>query len=298
VTVLRLGTRRSPLALAQAEEVKALLAATGVDSQIVPLSTSGDEAAPSMGSESLKGLWIDKILDALEAGDIDVAVHSAKDLPAEDSFPIAAVPQRADPRDVIVSRHKQIPAGATIGTSSIRRRAQLIAGDKSLRFTDLRGNVDTRLRKVEQGEVDAAVLAAAGLSRLGLQPANSTSLSIEEMVPAPGQGCLALQIRADDARTRHALLPLDHRPSHRALDAERALVRLLAGGCDLPLGAYATAALEGPVHMIAVVASADGELVLRVAIDGPDEQAVAEKAAKNLIDAGAAEILTELGKAL
>jgi hydroxymethylbilane synthase len=282
----------------QAEEVKALLAASGVGCEIVAMSTSGDEGGAPIGATGLKGLWIDKILDALEAGDIDVAVHSAKDLPVQDSFPIAAVPQRADPRDVIVSQHEQLPPGATFGTSSIRRRAQLLAGDRSLRFADLRGNVDTRVRKVEEGEVDAAVLAAAGLSRLGLQPAHCTPLSIDQMVPAPGQGCLALQIRPDDTRTRDALLPLDHRPSHRSLDTERALVRLLEGGCDLPLGALATAADEGPVGIVAVVASTDGELVLRVVIEGPDEQTAAERAARNLIDAGAAEILTEIGKAL
>jgi len=299
VTALRLGTRRSPLALAQAEEVRALLAAAGVDAEIVPLSTSGDEGATApTGSATLKGLWIDKILDALGAGEIDVAVHSAKDLPAQDSFPIAAVPERADPRDVIVARRAKLPPAATIGTSSIRRRAQLLGSDPSLRFTELRGNVDTRLRKVELGEVDAAVLAAAGLQRLGLRPANATVLSIDEMVPSPGQGCLALQIRADDARAREALLPLDHAPSHRALNAERELVRLLDGGCDLPLGAYATAAGQGRVTIVAVVASADGELILRVAVEGPDELSAAQKAAEQLVAAGAAEILTDLGKSL
>ena len=283
--------------MVQAQEVKGLLAATGVVAEIVPITTSGDEGASPAGSASgLKGLWIDKILDALAAGEIDVAVHSAKDLPVETQFPIAAVPQRADPRDVIVSGRLFLPPGALIGTSSIRRRAQMLATDKALRFADLRGNVGTRLRKVEEGEVDAAVLAAAGLLRLGLHPAHTTYLSIEQMVPAPGQGCLALQSRADDAPTRETLRELEHGPSHRALDAERSLVALLGGGCDLPLGAHATTGDEGPVHMVAVVASANGELVLRVEIDGPDEQTVAERAAEQLIAAGADQILAELGK--
>jgi hydroxymethylbilane synthase len=297
VSMLRLGTRRSPLALVQAEEVRGLLTLAGVASVIVPITTSGDEGASPTGPAGLKGLWIDRILEALESGDIDVAVHSAKDLPADDTFPIAAVPKRADPHDVIVSAKLFLPPAALIGTSSIRRRAQMLDRDRSLRFADLRGNVGTRLRKVEEGEVDAAILAAAGLLRLGLHPAHTTSLSFEEMVPAPGQGCLALQIRADDAETRETLLPLDHRPSHRELDAERLLVRRLLGGCDLPLGAHATAADEGPVKMLAVVASADGQQVLRVDIDGPDEQTVAELAAKNLIDAGAEAILADIERA-
>ena len=296
MTSLRLGTRRSPLAMVQAKEVRALLAANGVNAEIVPMTTSGDEGAPP-GASGLKGLWIDKILEALEAGEIDVAVHSAKDLPSDDSLHIAAVPERADARDVMVSRQLFLPPSALIGTSSIRRRAQLLAGDKALRFTDLRGNVGTRLRKVEEGEVDAAVLAAAGLWRLGLHPAHVTSLSVDVMVPAPGQGCLALQTRPDDEQTIQTLLPLDHRPSHRALNAERTLVDLMGGGCDLPLGAYATAGGEGTIDMSAVVASTDGRLILRVSIDGPDERSVAERAAKSLVAAGATQILDEIGKA-
>ena len=298
MTALRLGTRRSPLAIAQAEEVRDLLATTGVDSEIVQMSTSGDEGvtAAASSTQGLKGLWVDTILDALDKGDIDVAVHSAKDLPAEedDDFLIAAVPVRADASDVLITRAKALPRRATIGTSSIRRRAQLLAADPLLRMVDLRGNVDTRLRKLQEGQVDAMVLAAAGLARLGIVPAHSNPLAIDVMVPAPGQGCLALQTRSDDEETIDALRPVDHRPSHDALNAERSLMWRLGGGCALPLGAHATADAGGRVAMVAVVASIDGALVVRVAVDGENSEAAAARAAKALISEGAETILSEV----
>jgi hydroxymethylbilane synthase len=298
VTALRLGTRRSTLAIAQAEEVRELLATTGVDAEIVPMSTSGDEGvtAAASGTQGLKGLWVDTILDALDKGDIDVAVHSAKDLPAEedDGFLIAAVPVRADASDVLVTRAKALPRRARIGTSSIRRRAQLLAADPLLRMVELRGNVDTRLRKLQEGQVDAMVLAAAGLARLGIVPAHASPLAIDVMVPAPGQGCLALQTRSDDEETIDALRPLDHRPSHDALDAERSLMWRLGGGCALPLGAHATADGDGRVAMVAVVASFDGALVVRVAVDGENAETAAARAAKALISEGAETILSEV----
>jgi hydroxymethylbilane synthase len=297
VKPLRIGTRRSSLALAQVEEVRRLLAPGGVEVEVVPMSTSGDEGVAATGSpQGLKGLWIDTILDALENGGIDLAVHSAKDLPAaeDDDFVIAAVPERADPFDMLVTRQATLPAGARIGTSSIRRRAQLLAVDPSLKIVELRGNVDTRMRKLDEGEVDAVVLAAAGLARLGIEPEHRRALGLEEMVPAPGQGCLALQTRSDDAATIAALAPLDHRASHVALDAERSLVWRLGGGCDLPLGAFATIGDDGRVAMVAIVASPDGARVVRVAVDGEDAEVVASRAAKELIADGAQEILAEL----
>ncbi|HEX7248096.1 MAG TPA: hydroxymethylbilane synthase [Actinomycetota bacterium] len=294
---LRIGTRRSPLALAQAEEIRLRLEATGVLAEIVPMSTSGDEGAPASSSpQGLKGLWIDTILDALEAGDIDIAVHSAKDLPAEDDegFTIAAVPEREDPADVLVSREAAtLPAGALIGTSSLRRRAQLLAGFPGLEVVDLRGNVETRLRKLEEGEVDAAVLAAAGLSRLGLEPEHARALPLAMMVPAPGQGCLAVQTRDDDDDTMAAVAPLDHAPSHRALDAERSLMWRLGGGCALPLGAHAIVGVEA-VSLSAIVATPDGTTVLRVQTEGGTPEDAAEAAAKELIELGAERILAEV----
>lgn len=296
MSVLRIGTRRSPLALAQAEEIRVRLEATGVLADIVPMSTSGDEGAKAASSpQGLKGLWIDTILDALEAGDIDVAVHSAKDLPAEDDegFTIAAVPEREDPSDVLVSRDAaSLPAGALIGTSSVRRRAQLLAGFPGLEVVELRGNVETRLRKLEEGEVDAAVLASAGLHRLGLEPEHARTLPLAMMVPAPGQGCLAVQTRDDDDDTMAAVAPLDHAPSHRALDAERSLMWRLGGGCALPLGALAVVGVES-VSLSAIVATPDGATVLRVETEGGTPEDVAEAAAKELIDQGAERILAE-----
>ncbi len=297
MTTLRIGTRRSALALAQAEEVAARLGARGTSAEIVPMKTSGDEgAAPDASPQGMKGLWIDTILDALEAGEIDLAVHSAKDLPAEDDdgFVIGAVPERADPRDVLITREERLKPNAVIGTSSLRRRAQLLAAFPGLSVAPLRGNVDTRLRKLADGEVDAAVLAAAGLSRLGIEPAHARPLEAAEMVPAPGQGCLALQCRDDDDRTREALAPLDHRVSHLALDAERSLMWRLGGGCALPLGAYAT--VDGDaVRLIAMIATSDGALVLRVDETAGTPEDVAGLAARALIAAGAEEVLAEVG---
>lgn len=296
MSVLRIGTRRSPLALAQAEEIRIRLQATGVLADIVPMSTSGDEGAEAVTSpQGLKGLWIDTILDALEAGDIDIAVHSAKDLPAEDDegFTIAAVPEREDPSDVLVSRDAaSLPPGALIGTSSLRRRAQLLAGFPGLEVVDLRGNVQTRLRKVAEGEVDAAVLAAAGLHRLGLEPEHARALPLAMMVPAPGQGCLAVQTRDDDDDAMAAVAPLDHAPSHRALDAERSLMWRLGGGCALPLGAYATVGVES-ISLSAIVATPDGTTVLRAESEGGTPEDAATAAAKELIDQGAERILDE-----
>lgn len=296
MTDLRIGTRRSPLALAQAEEIRLRLEATGVLAEIVPMTTSGDEGAEASSSpQGLKGLWIDTILDALEAGDIDLAVHSAKDLPADDDegFTIAAVPEREDPGDVLISREgATLPAGALIGTSSLRRRAQLLAGFPGLEVVELRGNVQTRLGKVERGEVDAAVLAAAGLSRLGLEPEHARALPLAMMVPAPGQGCLAVQTRDDDDDTMAAVAPLDHAPSHRALDAERSLMWRLGGGCALPLGAHAVVGAEA-VSLSAIVATPDGTTVLRVQAEGGTPEDAAEAAAKELIELGAERILAE-----
>jgi hydroxymethylbilane synthase len=297
VNALRIGTRRSPLAMAQAEEVRASLEAIGSHADLVPISTAGDEGQTQASSpQGLKGLWVDTILDALEGGEIDLAVHSAKDLPAEDEdgFVIAAVPTRADPWDVLVCRTAgRLAPGAVIGTSSLRRRAQLLAAFPGLEVADIRGNVGTRLRKVDEGEVDAAVLAAAGLSRLGLDPANASVLPFEVMVPAPGQGCLAIQCRDDDEETIGLLAALDDRISHRALDAERSVMWRLGGGCALPLGALATIAAD-TIRLTAVIATPEGDRVVRVEAEGPTPEDAAASAAKDLIAGGAEEILEEL----
>jgi hydroxymethylbilane synthase len=293
---LRIGTRRSPLALAQAEEVRHRLADHGVDSEIVPMSTSGDEGAPSGDAPAgLKGLFVDTIIDALERDEIDVAVHSAKDLPAEedDGLVIAAVPPRVDPADVLLLREATLRTGAVIGTSSIRRRAQLLRAFPGVTVSDLRGNVDTRLRKVTEGVVDAAVLALAGLTRLGVTPPHSAPLGTDVMVPAPGQGALALQARADDLPTLTALAPLDHFESRVALEAERSLMWRIGGSCALPLGALAT--VDGPrIEMLAVVISPDGSRVARVEVVSDTPEGAAALATKELIAEGAEAILEAL----
>ncbi|HEX6844470.1 MAG TPA: hydroxymethylbilane synthase, partial [Actinomycetota bacterium] len=216
---LRIGTRRSTLAVAQAEQVAALLAASGVEAELAPMSTAGDDGAAAAGSPAgRKGLWTDAIADALRAGEIDLAVHSAKDLPAEDDedLVIGAVPERADPRDVLLWRDGgdgALAPGVVAGTASLRRAAQLRAAEPALEVRDLRGNVETRLRKLADGEVDVAVLAAAGLARLGLTPAHARTLGIDEMLPAPGQGALAVQCREAARDVRAVLTEFDHRSS-------------------------------------------------------------------------------------
>jgi hydroxymethylbilane synthase len=296
VTTLRIATRRSALALAQAEEVAALLSANAFRSEILPMSTSGDEGATADSSPTgMKGLWIDHIVEALRTGEVDIAVHSAKDLPAEDEEGIAigAVPERADPLDVLIGRAEKLQPGMVVGTSSTRRRAQLLAGFPGMGVTEIHGNVDTRLRKLAEGEVDGLVLAAAGLARLGLDPPNSRRLRVEEMVPAPGQGCLAIQVREEDRTTRAVVSVLDHLPSRRALEAERALVQLMGGGCDLPLGALA--ATKGDrIRMVGIVASPDGAKIVRTASENTDPGVTASTLAQRLKADGADRILAEL----
>lgn len=292
---IRIGTRRSALALAQAELIRLALGAQRIDAEVVPMSTAGDEGAEP-GPAGGKGLWTDAIATALREGDIDVAVHSAKDLPAEDdpALPIAAVPERADPRDVLVVRQagEWLRPGIRVGTSSIRRRAQLLAAQPEAVVVPIRGNVDTRLRKLEQGEADAVVLASAGLLRLGVAPAHATPLGVDVMLPAPGQGAIAVQCRAE-ARALVALLELlDHRPSRVALEVERALTRALGGDCALPLGALA--AVRGDtIRLAARVSSPDGVQVLDAGAQATDAGRVARMVARQLREQGADQVLAD-----
>ena len=296
MTTLRIATRRSALALAQAKEVASLLSANAFRSEIVPMSTSGDEGAePDDSPSGRKGLWVDRIVQALRDGEVDLAVHSAKDLPSEDEDGVAigAVPRRADPLDVLIGRGAKLQPGMVVGTSSLRRRAQLLAGFPGMGVTEIRGNVDTRLRKLADGEVDGLVLAAAGLARLGVDPPNARKLRLEEMIPAPGQGCLAVHVRDEDRSTRAVVSVLDHLPSRRALEAERELVRLLGGGCDLPLGAFA-ATKDDRVRIVGIVASPDGGKVVRSAAEHTDPAAAASTLAERMKAEGAERILAEL----
>jgi hydroxymethylbilane synthase len=291
---LRIGTRRSKLALVQAAEVTSALAANGVETELVPMTTAGDRGAdPSADPAGVKGLFVAEIVRALLDGEIDLAVHSAKDLPARDDegLVIAAVPERASPLDVLVTRDGELPSGSRVGTSSVRRQAQVFRWRPDVLLKDVRGNVDTRLRKLADGEVEALVLAAAGLLRLGVVPEHVSPMSISEMVPAPGQGCLAVQARGDDDATRAAVAELDHGPSRDALTAERILMRALGGGCALPLGAFAERTGDG-MRMVAIVLSPEGARYARAEVEAPTPEEVAELARLDLAAGGADEILS------
>jgi hydroxymethylbilane synthase len=296
--VLRIGTRRSPLALAQADEVARLLAKRGVDTEMVPMTTSGDRgASPDASPFGVKGLFVDEIVRALRDGEIDVAVHSAKDLPAEDApgVVVAAVPERADARDVLVTRDGGLVAGDVVGTSSLRRRAQVLSWNQGLEVRDLRGNVGTRLRKLADGDVDAILLAAAGLLRLDIWPSGAEYMDPNVLLPAPGQGALAVQARADDTATLASLAQLEHPPSRAAFEAERDLVRRLGGGCALPIGALAVVS-GATIRMRALVASPDGSVVVRANAEAAEPGDAADAAARELLDGGAKAILDAVGR--
>lgn len=289
---LRIGTRRSRLALAQTTEVAGRLRANGVDTEIVGMTTSGDRDTVVTGPAGLKGMFVAEIVRALRGGEVDVAVHSAKDLPAEDEdgLVLAAVPERASPLDVLVTREGDLPPGSVVGTSSLRRQAQIFRWRPDVLLKDLRGNVDTRLGKLAEGELDAIVVAAAGLMRLGIVPEHAAPMSVSEVIPAPGQGCLAIQARADDAATLQALAALDHAPTRTALLAERSVMRRLGGGCALPLGAYADVE-DGTVRMVVGVFTPDGAREARTAVEADDPEEAAARAEADLRVQGADEIL-------
>lgn len=290
---LRIGTRGSRLALAQAREVADAIAASGVETELVTITTAGDRGAdPASDPAGVKGLFVTEIVRALLDGEVDLAVHSAKDLPADDTegVVIGAVPERASALDVLVTRDGDLRPGARVGTSSIRRRAQVFRLRPDVIVEDLRGNVDTRLRKLADGEVDALIIAGAGLLRLGVVPEHAAPMSLSEMVPAPGQGCLAVQARASDGATIEVLSVLDHAASRMALEAERGLMARLGGGCSLPLGAFAESVPRG-VRLLAIALSPDGSRIVRTQVDGETPEEVAELAALDLSAGGADEIL-------
>jgi hydroxymethylbilane synthase len=302
---IRLGTRGSPLALAQARWVQARLAAQhgGVGAQLVIIKTSGDRFVDRpLQALGGKGLFVKEIEEALAAGDIDAAVHSLKDVPGElaPGLTIAAVPARADPRDLLVSRHRgglpALPRGARVGTSSLRRMALLRAARADLDVQPLRGNVDTRLRKLDQGEVDAVVLAAAGLQRLGIVRADALAFDPDDFVPAVGQGALAIECRADE--TAALLAALDDRDARIAASAERAFLQRLGGSCRTPLAAYATVRDAG-VELRGVIASPDGTRVVRGGLGGPAAEAGAlgARLADTLLARGGDAVLRALGEA-
>jgi len=290
---LRIGTRGSRLALAQSREVADAITASGVETELLTITTAGDRGAdPASDPAGVKGLFVTEIVRALLDGEVDLAVHSAKDLPAVDTegVVIAGVPERASALDVLVTRDGDLRPGARVGTSSVRRRAQVFRLRPDVIVEDLRGNVDTRLRKLGDGEVDALIIAGAGLLRLGVVPEHAAPMSLAEMVPAPGQGCLAVQARASDDATIEVLSALDHAASRMALEAERGLMARLGGGCALPLGAFAESVPRG-VKLLAIALSPDGSRIVRTEVDGETPEEVADLAALDLSAGGADEIL-------
>jgi hydroxymethylbilane synthase len=297
--ILRIGTRGSALALAQAGAVGSALRAAGAEVEIVAMRTEGDRRLGARLAEvGGKGLFVREIEEALTAGRVDVAVHSLKDLPAEtpDGLELAAFPPREDPRDVLVTRRggglDDLPARAVLGTSSLRRRAMVLAARADLSVIPLRGNVDTRLAKLSAGECDAVVLAAAGLRRLALSPTHACPLDVETFVPAVGQGILAVEVRADDAATRGLVGRLNDPSTQACARAERAYLRRLGASCNTPMAAHATLAGTAPSQrlvMRAMVASEDGRQVLRADAGGPpgDADAIGRGLAELLLERGA-----------
>lgn len=298
---LRIATRKSPLALWQAEHVAALLrtAHPGLAVDLLPMSTKGDLILDrSLAAIGGKGLFIKELEIALEERRADIAVHSMKDLPVDlpAAFRIGAVLPRADARDALVAprahRLDELPRGARVGTSSLRRQAQLLAARPDLRIEALRGNLNTRLRRLDDGDLDAIVLACAGLLRLGWEARIAARLAMEISLPAVGQGVIGIECRIGDRGTAERLAPLDHAPTRIALDAERAFSRRLGGSCQSPLAAHAT--LEGAgITLQGLVAAPDGSRLLRDSLTGPAAEAVAlgERLARRLLDAGAGALL-------
>jgi hydroxymethylbilane synthase len=289
-SVIRLGTRGSALALAQAQSVADRLPSA----RLVPITTSGDR-----GSQTDKSRFVKEIEEALLADEIDLAVHSAKDVPGElpTGLSIVAVPARADPGDALCGAESldALGEGAMVGTASLRRRAQLLALRPDLEVRDLRGNVDTRLRRLEEGEFDAIVLARAGLDRLGR---SGEGEPLAELVPAPGQGCLVLEARTDDGRVAKAVAPLTDRDALIALTAERALVSAIGATCHTPVGAHARLEEEA-LRLTAFVGLPDGSHWIRDELEGhPDDPSgLGHEVADRLESAGARELLGEAERA-
>jgi hydroxymethylbilane synthase len=303
VKPIRIGTRGSMLAKWQAEFIrKKIFQATGVDAEIVIIKTTGDKLTQAPFSQiGGKGVFIKELEEALLDEQIDLAVHSVKDIPTDVPtrlcFPV--IHRREDTRDCLISAKGETLAnlrqGARVGTSSLRRQAQLRHARPDLDIRELRGNVDTRLRKVESGEYDAILLAKAGLDRLGWSNRISEVLSPEVCMPAVGQGALGVQARLKDTEIGDALAPLDDFETRQSIVAERSLLAALEGGCQVPLGAWARFE-RGELALDAVVCSPDGQRHVRQRATAPPDQAreLGQSVAQMLIDSGAREILEEV----
>ena len=294
---LTIGSRGSQLALWQANHIASRLRERGHEVAIEIIHTTGDKITDvALAKVGAKGMFTKEIEEALADNRIDLAVHSLKDLPTDISpeFEITAVPVREDPRDALCSMKysslEELPSGGRIGTSSLRREAQLRSLRADLYVYPLRGNVDTRLRKLESGEYDAIILAAAGLKRLGRSDAIKRILPVDVMCPAAGQGALGIEIRAGDLAVRDALSFMDDTATRAEIDCERALLRKMGGGCQVPIGASAKSS-GGKLLLQAIVASPDGKSVLRDSAEGVDATALGELVGSRLLKNGGGAIL-------
>ena len=296
--MMRIGTRGSQLALWQAHHIADRLRSLGHEVTIEVIRTTGDRLQEVTFAEvGTKGMFTLEIEQALAEGRIDLAVHSLKDLPTTlpDGFTLAATPPRVDPRDVLVSVHyaslNDLPAAARIGTSSLRRRSQLLAQRPDLQTMEFRGNVDTRLRKLAEGQVDAILLSAAGLDRLDKTEWLRERLAPEILCPAAGQGALGIEARIDDAATLAALAPLDDPATRFAVTAERTALAALGGGCQVPVGVHCRPHSENRWQILAVVAHPSGRPILRAESTGTDAIALGCAVAEQLLANGAVDLL-------
>jgi hydroxymethylbilane synthase len=300
MTLLRLGTRKSKLALWQANFVKEKLEALGCKVEIVPITTTGDKILDApLAKIGGKGLFVKEIENALLAGEIDLAVHSLKDVPITipEGLTLSAITEREEPYDVLISRNgkklEELPSGAVVGTSSLRRQVQIKRRRRDLRVEILRGNVDTRLRKLKEGLYDAIVLAHAGVKRMGLS--GEISQVLEDFIPAVGQGSLAIETRAEDERVINFVKVLNHEESWLRAVCERAFLRELQGGCQVPMGAYAW--IEGDrIKIKGFISNLEGERFLEGYEEGGLQEAeeVGKRLAQRLLREGGEEILKEI----
>lgn len=302
--ILKIGTRGSKLALTQSQWVKDKIETRypGIHAELVRIKTTGDRILDSpLSKVGGKGLFVKEIEEALLKGQIDVAVHSMKDIPADlpDALTLSAFPEREDPHDVLISKKnrtlEQLPDRSRVGTSSLRRGAQLLYMRPDLTIVSLRGNVETRLRKLESGDLQAIILAAAGLRRLGFVNRISQVISPEQILPAIGQGALGLEVRREDERTIELLSFLNHKPTEKAVRAERAFLVELEGGCQVPIAGFARLKDES-IHMMGMVAELDGTRLIRDEItdkkNRPEDIGV--RLARRLLISGADKILAHI----
>ncbi|MDB4880196.1 MAG: hemC [Gemmatimonadetes bacterium] len=309
-SIIRIGTRSSELALRQARLVQAALEAQGLACELVTYRTVGDKRLDEpLSTIGAKGLFTKELEADLLKGKTDFAVHSLKDLPTDspDGLTVAAVLEREDPRDALVVNGRvmaqsldELPRGSRVGTSSLRRRAQLLAARPDLEVAELRGNVPTRLKKVDEGRVHAAILAAAGLHRLGARQHIACYLDVPHWLPAAGQGAIAVQTRADDERMRALAAAMNDEGTMRAVVAERAFLAALEGGCQVPIGALAIPGHEGsPAMLHGMISDIAGSRVVRgsIALDPNDPALCGIRLANGLRGQGASEILEGLRRA-